>query len=156
MAWVHRGLAGVGAGTVTFKDGATVLAANVPLNHLGLAFYTTSSLAVGSHPISVVYSGTDTYGTSTDSLTEVVGKASTNIRLVSNHNPSSRNQNVTFRATVTHRGKPVTSGTVTFRKGATVLAGPVALNAQGKASVSTSSLSPGIQPSRVPWLVAHA
>ncbi len=35
MAWVHRGLAGVGAGTVTFKDGATVLAANVPLEPPG-------------------------------------------------------------------------------------------------------------------------
>ena len=37
----------VNAGTVTFKDGATTLAANVAVNASGVATFTTSTLAVG-------------------------------------------------------------------------------------------------------------
>lgn len=57
-AWVHRGLLPIGNGTVTFKDGATVLAANVALNCLGLASVSTSALSVGNHRISATFNGT--------------------------------------------------------------------------------------------------
>jgi subtilisin-like proprotein convertase family protein len=50
---------------------------------------------------------------------------------------------VTFTATVMSGVTPVTVGTVTFREGATVLAGPVSLNATGQASFSTSALTIG-------------
>ena len=73
----------------------------------------------------------------------MVVKAGTRVNLASSNNPSNRNQNVTFTATVTHRGSAVTSGTVTFREGSTVLAGPIAVNASGRASFSISTLSSG-------------
>jgi uncharacterized repeat protein (TIGR01451 family) len=47
---------GTATGTVTFKDGAMVLA-TVVLNGSGQATYTTSSLFIGTHSITATYSG---------------------------------------------------------------------------------------------------
>ena len=141
-AWVHRGLFPVGTGTVTFKDGATTLAGNVAVNALGLAFFSTSSLAVGNHAITATFNGTATLNTSTNGLNQVVNKAATSTDLVSSKNPSNRGQSVTFTATVMHNGHAVTAGSVTFKDGATVL-GTNSLNSSGKATFSTSSLSAG-------------
>jgi|GEM_PF-1292574 len=72
---------------------------------------------------------------------------STVTALASTPNPSfttAPNNSVTFTATVTSNGVAVGSqGTVTFQEGATVLAGPTALNASGQASFVTSALSEG-------------
>jgi hypothetical protein len=143
VASIRRAGALVGAGTVTFKDGATVLAANVPVNALGLATFTSSSLAVGVHPIAAFYNGTPTYGPSSGSVTQTVTKASTKAQLVSNRNPANRNQVVTFTVTVTHRTNAVTTGTVTFKDGNTIIGGPMAVDASGTASFSTASLAAG-------------
>jgi hypothetical protein len=48
---------------VTFEDGSTVLGTGTLTN--GVATYTTSSLAVGSHTITAVYSGDSNYSGST-------------------------------------------------------------------------------------------
>ena len=61
----------VNEGTVTFSEGATVLAANVPVV-AGVASFSTSSLAVGVHAITAVYSGTTNFGTSTGSMAQTV------------------------------------------------------------------------------------
>src|SRR5205814_1496024 len=63
--------------------------------------------------------------------------------LSSSLNPSVFGQSVTFTATVTGNGSAVTQGSVTFKEGVTVLAGPTALNASGQAFFSTSNLSAG-------------
>lgn len=47
---------GIPVGTVSFMEGATVLAADVPLVD-GQAAFTTSDLSVGTHTITAVYSG---------------------------------------------------------------------------------------------------
>lgn len=71
----------------------------------------------------------------------------TTTTLTSSPNPSFTtppNNSVTFTATVRSNGVAVGSqGTVTFQEGATVLAGPTALNASGQASFATSALSEG-------------
>ncbi|MBL8228983.1 MAG: Ig-like domain repeat protein, partial [Bryobacterales bacterium] len=69
----------------------------------------------------------------------------TTTTVTSSADPATVGQNVTFTATVRRADNNalVTSGTVTFREGATTLAGPTALNASGQASFSTSSLSEG-------------
>jgi len=51
---------------------------------------------------------------------------------------------VTFTATVTSGGSPVTQGTVTFGQNGSVLAGPTSLDANGQATFVTSSLTEGI------------
>ena len=61
----------VTTGTVTFRDGATVLA-TVALNASGQASFTTSALASGSHTISATYNGTSHFATSSASLVQVV------------------------------------------------------------------------------------
>jgi hypothetical protein len=129
-------------GTVTFKDGATVLAANVAVNRKGVASLKTSALTAGSHTITAVYNANATFDTSQASVVQAVQR-STVTNVVSSPNPSAPGQNVAFTATVTSSGTPVTAGTVTFMEGTTVLAGPIALDGSGQASFATSSLTAG-------------
>jgi hypothetical protein len=58
-------------GTVTFKDGATVLATRTLSS--GKATFTTSTLAVGKHLITAVYGGdADLTGSTSKVLTQTV------------------------------------------------------------------------------------
>jgi hypothetical protein len=61
-------------------------------------------------------------------------------------NPSVSGQSVTFTATVTHLGGPVTSGTVDFTEGAITLAAGVPVNGSGVATFVTSGLTVGSHP----------
>jgi hypothetical protein len=58
-------------------------------------------------------------------------------------NTSTYGQSVAFTVTVTSGGSPVTSGTVTFQDGNIILASAVALNGNGQAAFSVSSLTAG-------------
>lgn len=71
--------------------------------------------------------------------------APTTTTVASSVNPSVLGGSTTFTATVrkTSDNSLVTVGSVTFREGATVLAGPVALNGSGQAAFTTSALSEG-------------
>ncbi len=69
--------------------------------------------------------------------------AATSTAVTASLNPSFTGNSVTFTATVTSGGSPVTTGTVTFKEGSTVLQGPVGLDASGQASFTTSSLGEG-------------
>jgi hypothetical protein len=132
---------GTPTGAVTFKDGATVLG-SAPLGsgHATL----TVGLAIGSHSITAVYSGDNTFASSTSTaLTQTVNQAGTSTTLVSSANPINTGNSVTFTATVSvvAPGGGTPTGTVTFKDGATTL-GTGTLNA-GQATYSTSSLSAG-------------
>ena len=59
--------AGTQTGTVTFKDGSTVLGTGV-LSAAGVATFLTSSLSVGPHVITAVYGGDLNFNTSTGAL----------------------------------------------------------------------------------------
>ncbi len=58
-------------GTVTFSEGATVLAADVPVA-AGLASFSTTALTAGTHVITAVYNGTANYATSTGFIVQTV------------------------------------------------------------------------------------
>ena len=63
------------SGTVTLKDGATVLATLTNVSTRGFLFqtsFTTSSLSAGTHLITATYSGDSLYATSTSSVLEQV------------------------------------------------------------------------------------
>lgn len=65
---------GTPSGNVTLKDGSTTLA-TVTLNASAKATFSTSHLAVGSHSITAVYSGSTNFAGSTSAaLTEVIKK----------------------------------------------------------------------------------
>jgi len=69
--------AGTRTGTVTFKDGSTIISTG-PVNASGIATFTTSALAVGAHPITAVYGGDANFnGSTSSSLSQQVSYAST-------------------------------------------------------------------------------
>jgi len=141
-ATVTSSFAGTPTGTVTFTiDG--VAGSAIPLNGSAQASFTTSSLAVGNHPVFATYSGDATYATSTSStLTQVVNSAASTTTIASSVNPSAAGQSVTFTATVTSGVPGTPTGTVTFTIDG-VAGSPVTLDASAQASLTTSSLSPG-------------
>ena len=140
--------AGTPTGTVNFTEGATTLASGVTLNGSDQATFTISSLAVGSHTITAVYSGDTNFTTSTGSDSaspQVVNKASTTTAVTSRpthrragkRSPSPR---------LLRRCRPVRArrlGTVNFTEGATTLASSVTLNGSDQATFTTSSLAVG-------------
>jgi hypothetical protein len=130
-------------GSVTFKDGTTILG-TASLNSSVQATFTTSSLSAGSHAITAVYGSDANYAASTSSvLTEVVtgsATATTATTLTASPNPATIGQSVLLTATVAETsGSAVPTGTVTFYDGTTSL-GTGAFSA-GTATYSATSLA---------------
>ncbi|MDB4938657.1 MAG: hypothetical protein JWP87_5629, partial [Labilithrix sp.] len=131
-------------GSVTFKDGATVLG-TVNVDGAGQASVSTAALGVGAHSITATYGGALSYAASTSAaLTQTVSKATTTAALSSSVNPTITGGSTTFTATVSVSapGAGTPTGTATFKDGATVL-GSSAISAAGVATLSTSALSVG-------------
>ena len=131
----------VPTGTVRFIDGTTELTTVALTN--GIATYSTSSLAVGSHALVASYSGDNTYMPYQSTVTEVIQQASTFTLLSSSGSPVLSGQDVTFTATVNATIPATLTGSVTFMDGSTVLASSVTLSASDQATFTTSSLSSG-------------
>ena len=128
-------------GTVTFKDGVTVIGIDAVSG--GVATLNVSNLTVGSHNLTAVYSGDSNFGTSTSpAITQTVNAAPTATALTSSVNPSTFGQTTVLTATTSVTlGSGTPTGTVTFKDGATVL-GTGNLN-NGQATLSVSTLSVG-------------
>jgi hypothetical protein len=130
--------AGTPTGTVTFKEGATILGSS-PLDSNGRGTISTSSLAVGVHSITAEYGGDATHSASSSApASQTVNQANTTTTVKSNRNPSNAGRAVTFTATVS---PSAATGAVQFFDGA-VLMGTATLSG-GKATFTTSSLSTG-------------
>jgi hypothetical protein len=139
------GGAGVPTGTVTFRDGATVLG-TIALNPQGQANLAITTLAVGSHSITAVYAGDTNFAASTSlAFAQTVNRGATSTRVTSSDPMSVVGQAVTFTATVTAEppAAGVPTGVVIFLDGATVL-GSALLDAQGHATLTTSQLTAGL------------
>ena len=138
--------AGTPTGTVTIFDGATILARGVALSGGGQASFNTSSLAPTTHSLTASYSGDANFASSTSvPISQVVVKGQSVATLESSMNSSAFGQGVTLTVTVQAvspaAGTP--TGTVTILDGTTILASGVALDANGRASFTTSSLAMG-------------
>ncbi len=131
-------------GTVTFSDGAAVLSAPT-LNGSGVATYTTSSLANGSHQIVAVYNGspsTEVEGSTSPVVYQDV-LASSSIAVSSSLNPSTYGLAVTFTATVTSAATSPATGTVSFLdNGVSIRSGKLSGN-PGTATFILSTLAAG-------------
>ncbi len=105
---------------VLFQQGSLVLCSATLTG--GTASCTTSTLTLGTKLISAVYGGDASLGGSTSSsITLVVGKASTTTVLTSSVNPSIFQQEVVLTVTVTSEfGTTVQAGPVTITDGSTV------------------------------------
>jgi hypothetical protein len=106
---------------VAFQDGSTSLgSAAVNGNAASL---TLSSLPIGSHSITAVYSGDgNVTGSSSAALTQTVNKAATTAVVISSGNPSSVGSAVTFTITVSPQFSSSPTGTVMLKNGGSVLA----------------------------------
>ena len=144
---VAANIAGSGTptGTVTFKEGATVLGSGT-LDGSGHATFATSALSLGTHVITPVFSGDLSFVSHTlPAITQVVN-VGTLTALVSNQDPSGDGQSVTLTATITPAtGNSTPTGTVTFLQGASpiVNCSNVALDNTGTAQCITPTLTVG-------------
>jgi hypothetical protein len=129
-------------------DGNKALGSPMSLDASGHASFVTSTLAVGGHTITAVYSGDASFTTSTSAnlvqniaVSDGLGSTTT---LTSSAALLVVGQPVTFTATVAGNGQGsgVPTGQVTFKDGSTVLK-TVALDANGKAIYTTSALALG-------------
>jgi hypothetical protein len=120
-------------GTVTFKDGATVLG-TVPLNH-GAASLAVPTLLPGGHTITAVYGDPAHGGAASAPLTETVAVAPVLVTLSLPGTAGGRP--LTLTATVAAQAPSLAkpTGTVTFSDGTTVL-GTGTLDSTGKATLS--------------------
>jgi hypothetical protein len=130
--------AGTPTGTITFRDGNTVLG-TVAVGTGGKATFTTSFAVAGGHTITASYSGAPAFVGSSQTLTEQVNAAptrkATTTSLFASANPVTVGQAVTFTATVRDpSGTGTPTGTVTFFVGNTVVA-RVTLDANGQARI---------------------
>src|ERR1035437_10100231 len=134
-------VAGTPAGSVTFFDGTTTLA-TVTLTS-GVATLSTSSLSAGTtHTLTASYAATANFAASTSPavalVVNAVPPAATSLALTATPNPANAAATVTLTATITSTaGTP--TGSIAFFDGSTSL-GVVALNANGIATISTSTL----------------
>jgi uncharacterized repeat protein (TIGR03803 family) len=126
---------------VTFMEGTTVLGTGTLSG--GSASFTTSTLPVGRNAIKAVYGGDSNFaGSTSNTVRQVVSKATTTTKLTSSPGPFVYKQQVTFIATVTSSaGAPPDGETVTFERGTAKL-GTGTLSG-GEASFTTSALPEG-------------
>ena len=133
--------AGGPGGSVSFYDGETLLGSGTL--GLSLASYTTSSLTLGAHSITSVYSGDSNFSTLSSSvLTETVIAITTTTTLTVLPNPLFDGQSATFTATVTPAPTGSPAGIISFYSGATLL-GTGTLAASGVATLTISTLAVG-------------
>ena len=126
-------------GSVTFLDGSTILGTGT-INAAGVATFTTSALAIGSHSITASYGGDSTYNAATSAvLTQVVGKIPTVTTIVESAPAQLLHTGVTFTANVTALS-PNATGTVTFMDGTTVIgSAPISSNGGVIVSLTTNA-----------------
>ena len=74
---------------------------------------------------------------------DAADRGTTAMAVTSSPNPALPGDDVTFSATVTSAGIPVTAGTVTFTRGSDTIIGGMPVNAQGRATVTTNTLPTG-------------
>lgn len=147
-------------GSVTFEDTVyfvsspgqlgsttTVLAEDVPLDGMGRASFSTSSLSAANHFLTARYGGDALHGPARASRLQVIHAGASATTVNATPNPSAAGQAVTLTATVA--AVPPASGTptemVTFRDGNRVLAqlALTAAGATGTASFTTTALAAG-------------
>jgi hypothetical protein len=128
---------GTPTGTVTVSDGTATCTGSAPSGSCALASPTS-----GSKTLTVTYDGNADFATSSQTTRHTVSPATASVTVSSSGNPSLAGEAVTFTATVSGAaGMP--AGSVQFAFGGTPVGSPVALDAGGVATTTTTSLAVG-------------
>jgi len=130
----------VPSGSITFFDGAISLG-TATLNADGSGAISVVSFQVGTHSITAVYSGSADFAPSTSAAYSLVVNPDPTVTVLSSApNPAEFGSPVLFNAAVSAIAIP--TGTVTFFDAGTAI-GTAAVDANGNASFTTSSLAVG-------------
>jgi hypothetical protein len=128
---------GTPTGTVSFFANGTIQLGTANLSAGGTASVTSATLGAGTYQITSVYSGdTDNAGSTSASVSEVVGLIPTASNITTASTTGANSQTILV-ATVEDSGMsgPVPTGTVTFSSGTTVI-GTAKLDASGVATLT--------------------
>ncbi len=131
-------------GTVTFKEGSTVLGTGT-IDGSGNATLTTSTLTVGTHSIVATYAGNTTFSTSTSAVISITVKAAiaaSSAALTASATTVTAGQGITFTLKVTSTATGTPTGTVSFKDGTTILSSAT-LDATGTTTYLINTLSVG-------------
>ena len=137
-------------GTVTFMNGGASIGTGTLAGNPAVATLQTTTLPVGTDPITAVYAGDSNNSAGTSNVVQQqVNPAATTTAVTSTPNPSAFGQSVTFTVTVT---APSASGPMTgmasitdvFKGNTTVLATGLTLNGSGQATFQTNTLAIGV------------
>ena len=138
---------GTPTGAVMFYDGGTALA-TVNLNGAGIAQWSTQNFSVGMHSLSAQYVGDAANGAGTsNSVAEQITQLSTVTVLASNSSNPMIDTALVLVARVASNIGSLPTGTVQFSDGsggAGAVIGSASLDASGTATLSVSSLQPGL------------
>jgi len=105
-------------GTITFKDGANTIGSPVTVSN-GTASLSVTTLTVGTHSITAVYSGDNNYSTSTSaSVSVVVSLAPTTTSIAATPSTAPYGTSTLITVTVAPSGA---TGLITFKDGTTIL-----------------------------------
>jgi hypothetical protein len=132
---------GTGNGSVQFLDGSTPISGSIPLSN-GSASFNTAGLGLGTHAITVRYTGDNKLASSVSpALTQTINKPNTSVSLAltAGANPSLVGDSLTFTANVAPNSA---TGSVVFFDGSVAISGEVPLSG-GAASFSAALLSLG-------------
>src|ERR1035437_2259463 len=131
-------------GTVTFNDGNAVLGSST-LNGIGVATYSTSTLAEGSHAMTATFNGAAAKYVlaSTSAVLNQDVQASSVVVLSSTPNPSIYSNPVVFTATVTAEGTVPPTGVMRFLDGGREIGTATLVGNTGIATFTTSLLVVG-------------
>ncbi len=139
-ATVTSAAGGQPAGSVSFRDGSTVLGTGA-LNAAGQATFATSTLALGARTITAAWAGDAHFAASTSAAVMQQVRANTTTTLTSSRNPAVLGAAIVWTAHVASTsGTP--TGNVTFSDGGTTL-GYVLVDASGNANFVPASLTVG-------------
>jgi hypothetical protein len=136
---------GTPTGMMTFMDGATVLARDVPVDANGQASFTTSALATSAHSVQAFYSGdSNVLGSASSALNQTVNRGTAGALLRATPTSPLFGQAVTMTVALSavspEAGLP--TGTVQFLDGGTPVSAAIPLNS-GAATFMTTSLRVG-------------
>jgi hypothetical protein len=129
------GNGGVPTGQVTFMDGTTNIGGGA-LNAKGVATLSISTLTVGQHNITAVYSGdTDDAGSTSAAVTITVTAYTTQTVLAASATQLGSNQPLSLLTTTTSSSGAAVTGTITFMNGGTTL-GTASIGANSSATLN--------------------
>ena len=134
---------GTPTGNVVFYDNGSTVSVNVALNGSGVATFSTTNLAPGSHTLTAQYAGdTNNASGTSNAVNEGILQSGTTTTLGTTDATPTVGESITLSGTVVSTDGPQPTGVIYFTDNGSPL-GSASLNGSGVATLTTNSLTPG-------------